>query len=369
MGRRWLDEHIDEKELNALVPSRYEAGSELESATSECVSMAERHVASCPECRKKVQQYLFFVNRLPIALAEAMPRDIECPEDIDWNEVAKGHWPEFKAKQLMMHAALCQHCGPLLRAATRMQCSPSHQDEAALAVLNARPDPGPSRWRLPLWHYIRRLAPAAALIVIVGFLSTRPTSSRTSPLSGEQFADLAVRTHQQQVQGKLALDISSESQQTLNEWLESKLPYRVELPVSPAAPGEERPYRPEGARLVQIGSNRGAFIVYRMETSLLRRTHTTPAPASLMVIPSSAATASGGLEARFAKVSFHYATVDGYKVVTWSVHGLTYALVSEEGNNSQRSCMVCHSAMRDRDLSQTPTPLGGQEGKAASLWQ
>ena len=352
------------------MPSPHEAESELETATSECVTMAERHVSSCPECRRKAQQYSLLVNRLPIALAKAVPRDIECPDDVDWNEVAAGHWPELKAKQLMMHAALCEHCGPLLRAATRMRYGPSHQEGATLAALNAPPHPdlGPSRWRLPLWHSISWLVSAAAVIVIVGFLSTRPTSSRTS-LSGEQFAELAVKTHQQQVQGKLALDIRSESQQTLNEWLKMKLPFLLVLPVSPAAPGEERSYRPEGARLVQIGSNRGAFIAYRMETSLLRRTHSTPAAASLMVIPASVATASGGLEARFAKLSFHYATVDGYKVVTWSVHGLTYALVSEEGNNTQRSCMVCHSAMRDRDLSQTPTPLLGQEGTAAPVSQ
>ena len=76
-----------------------------------------------------------------------------------------------------------------------------------------------------------------------------------------------------------------------------------------------------------------------------------------MVAPASVAVASGGIEVGFEKVTFHYATVRGYKVVTWSQHGLTYALVSQEGNNSQRSCMVCHSAMRDRDLSHTPTPL------------
>ena len=52
--------------------------------------------------------------------------------------------------------------------------------------------------------------------------------------------------------------------------------------------------------------------------------------------------------------------VDGYKVVTWSLHGLTYALVSEEGNDTQKSCMVCHSAMRDRDLNHTSTPLHQQ---------
>jgi len=49
--------------------------------------------------------------------------------------------------------------------------------------------------------------------------------------------------------------------------------------------------------------------------------------------------------------------VGDYKVVTWSQHGLTYAQVSQEGKSTQQSCMVCHSAMRDRDLTQIPTPL------------
>lgn len=73
--------------------------------------------------------------------------------------------------------------------------------------------------------------------------------------------------------------------------------------------------------------------------------------------------------ADFKKVSFHYATVEGYKVVTWSLHGLTYALVSREGNNTQRSCMVCHSAMRDRDLTHTPSPLAVEPSRVAPVWQ
>jgi hypothetical protein len=93
------------------------------------------------------------------------------------------------------------------------------------------------------------------------------------------------------------------------------------------------------------------------------------ASASLMVTPDSVAMASGGIEVAFKKVSFHYSTVEGYKVVTWSVHGLTYALVSDEGNSTQRSCMVCHSALRDRDLSQTPAPLRLQGKVRQPIWQ
>jgi len=93
------------------------------------------------------------------------------------------------------------------------------------------------------------------------------------------------------------------------------------------------------------------------------------AAVSLVVAPDSVAVASGGVVADFKKVSFHYATLEGYKVVTWSVHGRTYALVSQEGNSTQRSCMVCHSAMHDRDLTHTPTPLPDQERSLSQVWQ
>jgi hypothetical protein len=211
------------------------------------------------------------------------------------------------------------------------------------------------------------LAPATAIIVVAAVLSTRPTSQPTS-LSGAQFAELAVNTHRQYAQGRLALDIRSDSQQTLNQWLKARSPFPLVLPASPVTPGEKRPYRPEGARVVRVGSSSADFIAYQVESPGLTSNASQSGNASLMIIPASVAVATGGVEAPFKKVSFHYATFAGYKVVTWSVHGLTYALVSQEGNDTQRSCMVCHSAMKDRDLTHTPTPLAAREHSAASNW-
>jgi anti-sigma factor RsiW len=229
---------------------------------------------------------------------------------------------------------------------------PTPQEEKLLAQLKApsRPDLIPSPVPAPpppSWRFMRWLVPALALLVIVGVLGMRPPSSPT-PLSGPRFAEFAVNTHRQHAQGRLALDVRSDSQQTLNEWFKTRLPFSLALPASPAPPGEERPYRLEGARLVQLSGKTAAYIAYQMQTG----------PVSLMVTPDSVAVASGGVEVDFKKVNFHYGMVEGYKVVTWSLHGLTYALVSQEGNSTQRSCMVCHSALRDRDLSHTPTPLG-----------
>jgi len=353
---RPFDKHIDENELNALVPWRSESREDSPGSSPDGVREAERHVRACADCSSKVSKYRLLVNPVSrAAISRAATPRAECPndEDVDWDEIAAGLWPELKARQLIMHAGLCDHCGPRLRTAAALHAEATPQEEKLLAQLKAPSQPGlvPRRvWFLSTpWQFMRWLVPAAALMFIVGVLATRPPSSPV-PLSGPKLAEFAVTAYKQQAQGSLALDIRSDSQQTLNDWFKTKSPFSMALPASPAAPGEERPYHLEGARFVQIGKKSAAYIAYRMQSG----------PVGLIVTPDSVAVASGGIEVDFKKLSFHYGMVQGFKVVTWSVHGLTYALVSQEGNNTQQSCMVCHSAMRDRDLSQTPTPLNAE---------
>jgi hypothetical protein len=363
---RPFDKHLDSAELHALVPSVSESGRELRGLSQDAVREAERHVESCGDCSLKVSKYRQLVDRSSnCVVSEAAPKGADCPKDndVDWHEVAAGLWPELKARQLIMHSALCDHCGPLLRAATSVDDDPTPQEEKLLAQLKApsRPNPIPPPLPPPAppsWRSMRWLVPAVALLVMVGVLGTMRPSSPT-PFSGLEYAKFAVNTHQQHARGSLALDVRSDSQQALNEWFKAKSQFSVVLPASPAAPGEERPYRLEGARLVPLGGKSAAYIAYKMQTG----------PVSLLVTPDSVAVASGGVQVDFRKVSFHYRTVEGYKVVTWSLHGLTYALVSQEGNSTQRSCMVCHSAMRDRDLSQTPTPLRNDRKTVEPEWQ
>jgi hypothetical protein len=164
------------------------------------------------------------------------------------------------------------------------------------------------------------------------------------------FAAFAVNTHRQHMEGRVALDVYTDSQDTLNRWLTAHSRLPLALPVSTPAP-KDLPYRLIGARLAPVVNQTAAFIAYQVQSA------NDTAAASLTVAPASIAAAAGGVEADFKKVNFHYYMVEGYKVVTWSVHGLTYGLVSQEGNGTQRSCMICHSGLRDRDLSNTPTPL------------
>ena len=353
--RRQFDKHIDNDELKALVPSSREDANEYHGLSPDVVSEAERHAQSCPECSSKVTRYRYLINQFEIfEKSRPAPPGTDCPKDndVDWSEVAAGQYSEMKATQLVAHAALCDHCGPLLRAAT----SVSHTASPAQKLLAAskkrlQPDLKLSFWPKPFWPVITLLGSALAIILILGVLSSKRSLPPTM-LSAAKFTELAVNTHTQYAQGRLTLDVRSDSQQRLNEWFKSKSQFSLTLPASPPLPGEEWPYRLEGARLMQVGDKSAAFIYYRPQRAQLQL-----AAASLMVTPASVAVASGGTEVHFKKVSFHYTMVGGYKVVTWSVHGLTYALVSQEGTNTQQSCMVCHSAMRDRDLSRTPTPV------------
>ena len=353
-------------------------GEEPHGLSLDGVREAEKHVASCAECGYKVSRYRQLVNRFSIMVpAEAASPGAACPkdQDVDWHEVAAGLWPELKTTQLITHAALCDYCGPRLRAATSVDDDPTAHEERMLAELaapsqfaaKAKPKPvPPDPGRSPVWRRFLPwsvFVPASGLVLIISLVIAIPRST-SRPLSGPEYAEFAVTTHRQHAEGRLALDVRSDSQQALNEWFQAKSQFPLALPASPAAAGEVRPYRLEGARIVRVAGKPAAFIAYQVETAKLQMT-----PASLIVTRGSVAVASGGVQVDFKKVSFHYATVEGYKVVTWSMHGLTYALVSQEANDTQRSCMVCHSAIRDRDLSRTPTPLHAHQNPAGSVLQ
>ena len=369
-----FDRHIDAEELDALVPLFPKTGQELNRLSPNAVREARQHLESCEACTRKVSEYRRLMNRLShTVVSEASLPGPDCPRDVDWHEVAAGLWPEGKADRLLLHAALCSYCGPLLRASTSVDDEPTPEEEKLLAELKVPIRPAVTVGRAaisfptrPIWRWFPRwkvLAPALALIIMVTLLGARlPFTSKG--LTGTQFAEFAVRTHRQRALGHLALDVQTDSQQGLNEWFKTKAHFSLVLPASPAMPGEEQPNRLVGARMMQVGGKTAAFVAYQTRTAQMPK-----AAVSLIVAPNSVAFAAGGVIADFKKVSFHYARLEGYKVVTWSLHGLTYALVSQEGNSTQGSCMVCHSAMRDRDLTHTPTPLPVERSGMEPIWQ
>src|ERR1700722_2007208 len=128
--RRPFDKHLDNRELNSLVPWPSETAHELHELSADAVREATRHAVSCADCSRKVRKYQQLVYRLSSkAIPEVATLRTDCPKesDVDWHEVAGGLLPEWKASHFIMHAALCDHCGPLLRAVS-VDDDPLHQD-------------------------------------------------------------------------------------------------------------------------------------------------------------------------------------------------------------------------------------------------
>src|SRR5215467_6523631 len=104
-SRRPSDKHLTQDELNALVASTGEADSYF---SADAIREAEAHLVRCDDCSRKVSLYRQLLTQATEARQPTPPgRDCSKDEDVDWHEVVAGLWPEFKATQLIMHAAQC----------------------------------------------------------------------------------------------------------------------------------------------------------------------------------------------------------------------------------------------------------------------
>jgi anti-sigma factor RsiW len=177
-----------------------------------------------------------------------------------------------------------------------------------------------------------------AVVIVTGLWYATQRKSIVSPPS--EFALMAVDTHLRHLRGQLPFEVASESPQTISSWFAGKVPFSVTLPNYQESSGQDRLYRLEGARLVGFKNDYAAYVAYRMSER----------PISLVVTSDSVATASGGESIVSKGIAFHYDSIDGLKVITWSDRGLTYALVSDLEERGQQSCVVCHAGTKDRDF-------------------
>jgi anti-sigma factor RsiW len=150
------------------------------------------------------------------------------------------------------------------------------------------------------------------------------------------FVTMAVNHHLRYVKGQLPLEVFSDSPEKISAWFAGKLGFKLKLPDYPQGPAEPKPYHVEGARLVGFKEDYAAYIVYRLNGH----------PISLVVTSDSVAKPSGGEEIPWEGLRFHFQSVAGWKVLTWSDNGLTYALVSDLEERGQASCIVCHQDER-----------------------
>ena len=229
-------------------------------------------------------------------------------------------------------------------------------------ILNRAPAPfvAPDRMRARLRRSLasygtfkssRHSLAAAAIIVIavmVGLwfaLNPKQTAERGSPSA---FARMAVEAHERHLAGRLPLEIATASPDEISLWFAGKVPFGLKLPDYQGSSGQEKLYDLEGARLVAFNNDYAAYVAYRMRAR----------PISLVVTSEATARPSGGEEIVSKGLTFHYDSIDGLKVITWSDRGLTYALVSDLEERGQQSCMVCHAGTKDRDFIEGLKPKG-----------
>lgn len=182
--------HLTDEEIDVLLGlRRLRQVLADETATRD---RAAQHVQGCPECERAVSAADLVEGRLGAlhAVQEATPTP-ECPPLGDWDAmVAQGGQ---RAERAWLHAALCDHCGPLLRAATERGGGRPAGDQGLVGLSPERQHSIAERMasgsRRPHAPY-RALAAAAALIIAAtAWLAIDRRSPSISDLLARAYAE------------------------------------------------------------------------------------------------------------------------------------------------------------------------------------
>ena len=183
-----------------------------------------------------------------------------------------------------------------------------------------------------LWSW-RILAPATVVIALC--LAFVPDIERN--VQAASYVETALTTHQNYLSGKLPSGLQSNSPEAVTAWFVGKVPFDFRLPVAESTPEKNPAYRLTGAALVNYKGTPAALVMYETKNDKI----------SLLVESHRSAVVAGGDQVRFGKLTFHYHNESNFRVITWTNHGLSYALVSSVSGPARASCLVCHQNMAD----------------------
>ncbi|MGD0162323.1 MAG: hypothetical protein ABSB39_07610 [Candidatus Sulfotelmatobacter sp.] len=80
---------------------------------------AKAHAEGCAVCGPRLRDHRSVQARLRSMVSPVVAeRKSDCPSEEEWTAIAGGVAPAAEAKPMLEHASRCDHCGPLLRAAT-----------------------------------------------------------------------------------------------------------------------------------------------------------------------------------------------------------------------------------------------------------
>jgi hypothetical protein len=186
---------------------------------------------------------------------------------------------------------------------------------------------------------LRVLAPA--LLTIAVCLVFVPNVERN--VRAASYMEAAVAEHRSYLDNPLSIAFRSGSPEMVTAWFAGKVPFNFRLPAAESALDAKPAYRLIGASVVNYKGSPAALVAYETQNDKI----------SLLVDSSESAVVAGGDEVRFGKLTFHYHNDSGFRVITWSNHGLSYALVSSVSGPARSSCLVCHQDMADRSNFQS----------------
>jgi mycothiol system anti-sigma-R factor len=169
---------------------------------------------------------------------------------------------------------------------------------------------------------------AAGLLLLPGIMQRSRANS---------YIEAAVAAHRSFLNGSLPLEVQSGSPSVVTAWFAGKVPFTFRLPSSAKESEHHKAYQLTGGRLVNYKGGYAALVAYQMQRQKI----------SLLVSSTKSAVAAGGEEVPSGGIVFHYSRQADFNVITWSNHGLTYALVSSLPGSGRQSCMVCHQDMPD----------------------
>jgi anti-sigma factor RsiW len=154
------------------------------------------------------------------------------------------------------------------------------------------------------------------------------------------YVEAATAIHRSYLVGALPLQCRSHSPEVVTAWFAGKTPFHFQLPAPQPVPNGKAVYWLTGARLVSYKGSPAALVAYETSTEKI----------SLLIASSKSAVVAGGEEVRSGDLIFHYRSGANSEVITWTNHGLAYALVSPLTGSPQHACLVCYQNMSDQNL-------------------
>lgn len=191
-------------------------------------------------------------------------------------------------------------------------------------------------WADPARRVARLRLQTVSLAVMAIFLVVVPSVVRQ--VRAANYVQAAVATHRSYLGGKLPLELYSNSPEQVTAWFSGKVPFPFRLPSAQVTADSRPAYQLAGASLMKYRGKPGALVAYQKQNEKI----------TLLVASADSAVVAGGEEVRSGQLTFHYRTDDGLNVVTWTNHGLSYAVVSSVSGPARESCMVCHQSMADQ---------------------